>query len=121
MGVVNTSKPTLGEDPPTKELPMSKTKYNKKATSNRKRATLDHPDKEIKETASLSLTDPLPQNFTLRRQLAKQNIWNHRNKQKESCKMGTQRKNPQLKGMEDSPVKELNEMKPRKPSDIEFK
>ena len=32
-----------------------------------------------------------------------------------------QRKNPQPKGMEDSPLKELNEMEASKLSDIEFK
>ena len=35
--------------------------------------------------------------------------------------MGRQRKNLQSKGMEDSPVKELNEMEPSKSLDIEFK
>ena len=35
--------------------------------------------------------------------------------------MGRQRKNPQSKGMEDSPVKELNEMEASKLSDTEFK
>ena len=35
--------------------------------------------------------------------------------------MGRQRKNAQSKGMEDSPVKELNEMEASKLSDIEFK
>ena len=35
--------------------------------------------------------------------------------------MGRQRTNPQLKGMEDSPVKELNEMEACKPSYTEFK
>ena len=36
--------------------------------------------------------------------------------------MGRQRKNPQSKGIEDSPVKKkLSEMEASKPSDIEFK
>ena len=35
--------------------------------------------------------------------------------------MGRQKKNMQSKGMEDSPLKELNEMVARKLSDIEFK
>ena len=35
--------------------------------------------------------------------------------------MGRQRNNPQSKGMEDCPVKELNEMEASKVSDIEFK
>ena len=85
------------------------------------RATLEHPDKQIKETAPPSPTELLPQKFTLWTQLAKQSIGNRRNKQKESPKMGRQRMNPQLRGMEDSPVKELNEMEASKLSDIEFK
>ena len=35
--------------------------------------------------------------------------------------MGRQKKNMQSKGMEDSPLKELNEMEETKLSDIEFK
>ena len=35
--------------------------------------------------------------------------------------MGRQRKNLQSKGMEDSPLKELNEMEVSKLSDIDFK
>ena len=35
--------------------------------------------------------------------------------------MGIQRKNPQLKGMEESPEKELNEIEANNLSDIEFK
>ena len=35
--------------------------------------------------------------------------------------MGRQRKNPQSKGMEDSSIKELNEMEASKLSDIELK
>ena len=35
--------------------------------------------------------------------------------------MGRKRKNPQTKGMEESPVKELNEIEANKLSDIEFK
>ena len=53
--------------------------------------------------------------------MAEQSTWNCRNKQKESPKIGRQRKNPQSKGIEDSPLKELNEMKVSKLSDIEFK
>ena len=34
--------------------------------------------------------------------------------------MGKQRKNMQSKGMEDSPLKELNEMEASKLSDVEF-
>ena len=74
------------------------------------KATLEHTDKEITETTPLSPTEPLPQMFTLCRQVAKQSIRTQKNKQKESPKMGRQRKNLQLKGMENSPVKELNEV-----------
>ena len=35
--------------------------------------------------------------------------------------MRIQRNNPQSKGMEDTPVKEINEMEASKVSDIEFK
>ena len=83
--------------------------------------TLEHPDREIKETTPLSPTEILPQKFTLRRQLEKQNIRNHRNKQKESPKMERQRESPQSKGIEDSPLKELNKMAVTKLSDTVFK
>ena len=73
------------------------------------RATLEHPDKKIKETTPLNLIELLLQKFTLQRQLAKQSIGNWRNKQKDSLKMGRLRKNLQSKGMEDSPIKELND------------
>ena len=42
-------------------------------------------------------------------------------KQKASPKVGSQTKNLQSKGIEHSPVKELNEMEVSKLSDIEFK
>ena len=56
---MNTSKPTGGENPPTKESPRGKPKYNKRAHSNEKKkpATLEHLDKEIKETTPLSPTE----------------------------------------------------------------
>ena len=85
------------------------------------RATLKHPDKEIKETTPLNLTEFLTYKFALQRQLTKQNIRKHRNKQKESPKMGRQKKNTQSKGMEDSPLQEINEMEKNKLLDIEFK
>ena len=83
------------------------------------RATLEHPGKDFKETIPLSPQNSY-QKFTLQNQLAKQSIRKHRNKQ-ESPKMGTQRKNLQSKGMEDSPLQELNEMEASKLSDTEFK
>ena len=42
-------------------------------------------------------------------------------KKNESPKIGKQKENMQSKGMEDSPLKELNEMEVSKLSDIEFK
>ena len=45
----------------------------------------------------------------------------HRNKKKESLKIGRQRNNPQLKGKEESLEKELNEIEASNLSDIEFK
>ena len=69
----------------------------------------------------MNLIELVPYKFTLQRQLTKQNIRKHRNKQKESTKMGRQKKKMQSKGMEDSPLKELNEKEVTKLSDIEFK
>ena len=57
------------------------------------RATLEHPHKEIKESISLNPIELLPQKFTIQRQLTKQNIRKHRNKQKESTKMRRQKCN----------------------------
>ena len=74
------------------------------------RATLQHPDKEIKETTPLNPIEFLPEKFILQTQLANRNIRKCTNKQKESPKMRRQKKNMQSKGMEDSPLKELNEM-----------
>ena len=56
---MNTSKLAREENLPTKEAPAGKTKYNKRAHSEKK-ATLEHPDKEIKETIPLSPTEFLP-------------------------------------------------------------
>ena len=84
------------------------------------RATLEHPDKEIKETAPWSSAELLPQKFTWQRQLAKLSIGNYRNKQKESPKMVGQRKNSQSKVIEEYPEKELNEIEASSLSDIEF-
>ena len=123
VGVVSTSKTTGGENPTTKEPPMGKNpSTTREPIQTEERATLGHSDKEIKETTALNLIQLLPQKITLQRQLEKQNIRNHRKKtkQKESPKMGRQRKNLQSKGMEDSPLKELNEMEVSKLSDIEF-
>ena len=56
------------------------------------KATLEHPDKEIKETTPLSPTEFLPQKFTLQRRLA-----NHRlQKQTKSHLTGEAKKNPTI-------------------------
>ena len=71
-----------------------KPKYNKRTqTQGEERATLEHPDKEIKETTSLNPIELLQWNFALKRELAKWNIRNCRNKQKESPKKGRPRQN----------------------------
>ena len=44
-----------------------------------------------------------------------------KNKQEESPKMGRQRNNPQPKGKEESPKRQLNEIGASKLSDTEFK
>ena len=67
----------------------------------------------------LSSTEPLPQKFTPQRWPAAEHP--EMKKQKESLKMGRQRKNSHLKEMEESPVNELNEIEVSKLSDIEFK
>ena len=90
-------------------------------TQMEERATLEHPHKEIKESISLNPIELLPQKFTIQRQLTKQRIRNCGKKQKGSLKKGRHIKNLQSKGMEDSPLKELNEMEACKPSYTEFK
>ena len=62
-----------------------------------------------------------PLKFTIQRHLVKWNIRKCRNKQKDILKAGKQRESLQSKGMEDSPLKELNEMEVSKLSGIEFK
>ena len=83
--------------------------------------TLEYADREIKKTTPRNPTELLPQKFTLQRQSAKPNVKICRNKQKDILKAGKQRESLQSKGMEDSPLKELNEMEVTKLSDIEFK
>ena len=103
--------PTGGENPPTKGPPKSKNpNTTRELTQTGERATQEHPDKEIKEATPLNPIEFLPQKFTPQRQLTNWDIRKHRKKQKESLTMGRQKKNMQSKGMEDSPLKELNEM-----------
>ena len=61
VGVVHTNKPTGGENPPKKEPPTGKTQVQQENPHKQeKRATLQHPDKEVKETTPLSPTELLP-------------------------------------------------------------
>ena len=53
------------------------------------RANLEHPDKEIKDIAPLTPTEPLPQKFTL--QTASKSEHLESQKQRKSPKMGRQR------------------------------
>ena len=92
MGAVNINIPARGEKPPIKEtLKSTNPSTIRKPTQTEERATLEHPDKEIKEITSVNPIELLPDNFTLQRELAKQNIRKHRNKQKESPKIGIQK------------------------------
>ena len=80
------------------------------------RATLEHPDKKIKGTMPLSPTEAHPMKTA-----GKTEHWEMHKQTEESPEMEWQRKNLQSKGMEDSPVKELNEMEASKLVDIELK
>ena len=85
------------------------------------RTTLKHPDKKIKKNTPLNPTELLPQKFTLQRQLANQKKHQEAQKQRKShIKLG-EKKNMQSKEMEDSSLKEINEIEVCKLSDIEFK
>ena len=62
---MNISIPAGGEKPPTKEPPKGKNpSTTRKSTQTEERANLEHPDKEIKETTSLSPTESQSQKFT---------------------------------------------------------
>ena len=99
------------EKPATKEPPKDKNpSTTREHTQIEERANLEDPDKETKGTTPLHLIQFLPEKFILQTQLANRNIRKCTNKQKESPKMRRQKKNMQSKGMEDSPLKELNEM-----------
>ena len=58
---MTTSKSTGGENPTTKKLPTGTTG---ELTQREDRATLEHPDKEIKKDAPLSPTELLSQKPT---------------------------------------------------------
>ena len=85
----------------TKNHQQAKPKYNKRALTNRKRAILEHPDKEIKNIAPPSHTELLLQNTNPQRHAGKAEH-SEMQKQKEAYKMRRQRKNLQLKRMEES-------------------
>ena len=77
---------------------------------------------EVKETAPLNLTGPLPYKFTLQTQRVKTD---QAKKQKltrrVSQTMGRQRNKPKMKGKEEVSETMLNEEKASQLSDIEFK
>ena len=85
----------------TKNHQQAKPKYNKRALTNRKRAILEHPDKEIKNIAPPSHTELLLQNTNPQRHAGKAEH-SEMQKQKKSPKMGRKRKNIQSKRMKDS-------------------
>ena len=61
MGAVNISIPARGDTPPTKEPPKGKNpSTTREPTQTEERANLEHPDKEIKETAPLNHIEFLP-------------------------------------------------------------
>ena len=60
VGIVHTNIPAEGENSPTKEPPMGEnTSTTRQPTQTEERANLEHPDKEIKETAALIPTELL--------------------------------------------------------------
>ena len=70
---------------------IKNTRTTRETTQTEERANLECPDKEIKETTPLNPIEFLPQNFTLQRELAKQNFRKHRSREKESPKLGRQK------------------------------
>ena len=61
---MNTDIPAGRENPPTKEPPTGKNpSTTREPTQTKETATLEHPDKEIKETTPLNPTEFLPQKF----------------------------------------------------------
>ena len=61
VGIVSNSKATGVGNPPTKEPPMGTTEVQQESIHKwKKRTTLEHADKEIKETTPLSPTELLP-------------------------------------------------------------
>lgn len=74
---MTTSKPTGGRNPWTKNPPTDKALFYisiRGSTQKEGRATLEHPEKDIKETTPLSPTELLAQMSKACRELAKQNI-----------------------------------------------
>ena len=121
MRASNISIPAGGEKPPTKEPPKVKNpSTTRETTKTEERANLECPDKEIRDHTTEPHRIPTREVHPTKT-ATKQNIRKHRNKQKESPKMGRQKANLRSEGMEDSPLKELNEMEVTKLSDVEFK
>ena len=93
---MNTNIPAERGNPSTKEPPTGKNpNTTREPTQTKESTTLENPDKEIKETTPLNPIEFLPRKCTLQRQLAKQNIRKHRNKQKSHLKWGDQKKDLQ--------------------------
>ena len=75
----------------------------------------------MKESAPLGSTGLLPHRPTPQYKVSKQMHLIHRNKQKETAKMGRQRNNHQTKEKEKSPETVLNEIEASNLPDIELK
>ena len=116
---MNTSKPSRRENPLTKKQITGKAQVQQESPHKQKnrqhRASRKGNQKDHTTESLRTPTTEVHPTKTGRKSLE------CKNKQKESPKIGRRRKNPQSKGMENSPVKELNEMETSKLSDIEFK
>ena len=93
--------------------------HNREHTQTEEREILEQPDK-IKETTPLSTTEPLPQKCTPKDSWKSRASGNAKTN-KESPKMGRQKKNQQSERIEESPVKKQNEMEASNLSDIGLK
>ena len=97
---MNTSKPAGQENPPQKKSHQQvKPKDNERAHKNGRK----HPDQETRGSTPLRPTDPLSQKFTPK--AGKAEHLESQNKQKESPRMGRQRKNLSSKGLGHSLVR----------------
>ena len=95
-----------------------KPKYNKRAHTNGRKGNPRESREDQRDHTTESHQGPMTEVHPTKTADKAEHQESHR--QKDSPKMGRQRKNLQLKRMEDSPVKELNEMEASKLSDVEF-